>query len=106
MIVEKFQLVLNYKNPNYTEDENYIRYFVMLENKYLNQLLKARGYTSKSEIYENLGFKYKGLDTIYTFMEPYGVFTTSCSGINVFFKKGYKVEYGNVYLINVEILKD
>lgn len=102
MIVERFQLVITCGNINYTEDEEYIRYFVAMIKERVNQKLRIYS-VSKSEIYEMLGFEYgESYDPIYASITRCQ-WEKHCSSIDIYLEKVYTIEFGKAYLINVEV---
>lgn len=49
------KIIFDRNNPNWSEDKSFNIWFLLTQERYLHDLLKARGYLYFNQIYEALG---------------------------------------------------
>ena len=99
------KLVLDYKNPNWSDDWNYVEYFAKFTATYLMDRLRYKGFISKEEIYSNFGFDFGDRENkIYFYgLNAEYLNELNCSYISTKVTKGFSFDAGQIYLIEIEM---
>lgn len=89
-------MLFNKENPNWKKgDEGWNLLFLRTFNRYLNELLRSRGYLYENEIYEGLGFKWNPENTNRLFL--YDKHYQPCVELEIFSQKN-----GNIKILMPE----